>query len=183
MILPWQWRTIGDGPPIFTSITEDETEVLQQLARQSSCIVEVGAAYGYSTIVLAQQCPLVISIDPHVQMNTLMQFWQNLQVYDVASRVLVGLSDSAIMLDRLNGYAGYLDEGVDLVFLDGDHTREAVRKDIQLSERLIKKTGVIACHDYHEENCWGVTEAIDELLPTGHLVADTLWVWDSSDSS
>lgn len=176
MILPWQWRTIGGGPPIYTSITQDETEVLQQLARGSTCVVEVGAAYGYSTIVLAQQCPLVISIDPHVQMNTLMQFWQNLQVYDVAHKVLVGLSKSELMLDKLVG--NYFPGDVDLVFLDGDHTKEAVQRDIQLAGRLIRPTGVIACHDYHEDNCWGVTEAIDELLPQGHLVADTLWVYD-----
>lgn len=53
---------------------------------------------------------------------------------------------------------------VDMIFLDGDHTRDHCHKDIEVWLPHIKQGGIFAFHDYHEPNWMGVTESIDELL-------------------
>jgi cephalosporin hydroxylase len=52
-----------------------------------------------------------------------------------------------------------LKEKFDLIFVDGDHSKEAVLNDLRQAERLSKRFIVI--HDYDLEK--GVTEAVDEL--------------------
>jgi hypothetical protein len=54
---------------------------------------------------------------------------------------------------------------LDWVYIDGDHTYEAVKADLQAFRRLIRPGGVIAGDDYGVEGWWsnGVTEAVDEF--------------------
>ena len=50
-------------------------------------------------------------------------------------------------------------EKFDLIFIDGDHSKEAVLEDLKQAERLSKR--FIVVHDYDLEK--GVTEAVDEF--------------------
>lgn len=135
-------------------------------------MLEIGAAYGYSTVVLAQTAQLVVSIDPHEQMGSLLEFKRNITEYGIKDRVLMSIGDSKQVLPQLIG----TNMRFNLVFIDGDHHYEAVKADIANAKHLLCPSGVIACHDYHEDTCPEVAPAIDELLPNGKLVADTLWV-------
>jgi len=51
----------------------------------------------------------------------------------------------------------------DFVFIDGYHTYEQVKKDLYNYDKLIRKGGVIACHDYNHSGYPGVSKAIDEF--------------------
>jgi SAM-dependent methyltransferase len=62
-------------------------------------------------------------------------------------------------LDIRRGYskdrlAEISDASVDVCFIDGDHTTEGVRCDIQHAKRIVKPGGIIAGHDYHVQR-WG----------------------------
>jgi hypothetical protein len=61
---------------------------------------------------------------------------------------------------------------VDFVFIDAEHTRVAVRRDILAWENRVKPGGVLAGHDYD----WTpVREAVSELLPDA--VATSVCSW------
>ena len=62
-------------------------------------------------------------------------------------------------------------ESLDVVFIDLDHSYEAVKLDIQLWLPKVKKGGFIAGDDYHP-NWNGVIQAVDELLPHAKFIDD-----------
>jgi predicted O-methyltransferase YrrM len=69
----------------------------------------------------------------------------------------------------------FLNESLDVVFIDLDHTYEAVKEDIKLWLPKVKKGGFIAGDDYHEH--WkGVIQAVDELLPRAWFI-DDCWIY------
>jgi predicted O-methyltransferase YrrM len=69
----------------------------------------------------------------------------------------------------------FLDESLDVVFIDLTHTYEAVKEDIKLWLPKVKKGGFIAGDDYHE-NWKGVIQAVDELLPHATFI-DDCWIY------
>ena len=69
----------------------------------------------------------------------------------------------------------FLDESLDVVFIDLTHTCEAVKEDIKLWLPKVKKGGFIAGDDYHE-NWKGVIQAVDELLPHATFI-DDCWIY------
>ena len=187
MILPWRPVQIGDGPAISTSLTAAETDALRELAR-GRVVLEVGSAYGYSTIVMAQVADHVFSIDPHsgygALPDSLNVMRQNIHAYDVADKVTIMIGHSQPAMWALaRGGATF-----DLIFIDGDHRAEAVTADIT-NAILLSEDGpcVRAVHDYGEETCPDVKVAVDR---TSHRVAiraharahdrlvDSLAIWD-----
>ena len=69
----------------------------------------------------------------------------------------------------------FKDESLDVVFIDLDHSYEAVKEDIKLWLPKVKKGGYIAGDDYHE-NWKGVIQAVDELLPHATFI-DDCWLY------
>jgi len=62
------------------------------------------------------------------------------------------------------------DESIDFGFLDGNHTYEHLKKDIELWYPKIKKGGILAGHDY----TWGgVARAVNETLDDIKLIPNT----------
>src|SRR5690606_4951761 len=85
--------------------------------------------------------------------DTLTDFHRNLQRYGVADKVEACHPDSEP--PRL---------AYDLLFIDGDHSREAVEADVQKYLPYLAPDGVMAFHDYNEPCHPGVTEVVSELL-------------------
>jgi len=54
-------------------------------------------------------------------------------------------------------------EKFDFVFIDGCHTYEQLKKDLDNYSTLIRKGGVIACHDYKHPTYTVLTTAVDEF--------------------
>lgn len=67
-----------------------------------------------------------------------------------ATEVLKGVEDRAIMIRALSHQAVDLfeDNSLDFIYIDGDHSYEGAKKDIQLWFPKVKKGGLIAGHDY-----------------------------------
>jgi predicted O-methyltransferase YrrM len=66
-------------------------------------------------------------------------------------------------------------ESLDVVFIDLDHSYEAVKEDIKLWLPKVKRGGYIAGDDYHP-NWPGVIQAVDELLPHATFI-DDCWLY------
>ena len=67
-----------------------------------------------------------------------------------ATEVLKGVEDRAIMIRALSHQAVDLfeDNSLDFIYIDGDHSYEGAKKDIQLWFPKVKKGGLMAGHDY-----------------------------------
>ena len=61
----------------------------------------------------------------------------------------------------------YIDELVDIVYIDGDHRYEQVKKDIINYTKIIKQTGLISGHDYHLDD---VRKAVNETIGKPEMI-------------
>jgi predicted O-methyltransferase YrrM len=164
MLRTWHDVTPGDGPPIHTSVTEDEAARLGELAAGRD-VLEIGSARGYSAVVMALAGGRVTAIDDHSGAtwlgDTYTAMTSNLAAYKVTAEILRGRSET--LMPRLAA------EGrkFGVVFIDGDHGYHSVRHDVVWGMQLVAPGGTVACHDYREDNCPGVAQALDELFPAG----------------
>jgi predicted O-methyltransferase YrrM len=75
-------------------------------------------------------------------------------------------ADSALAAARFD------DASLDAVFIDADHSEEAVTRDIAAWLPKVKRGGVIAGHDVDQ---FGVAKAVSKILPTATVVG-RCWV-------
>jgi predicted O-methyltransferase YrrM len=156
-------------------LSQGEGELLYRLARDAPriyAIVEIGAWKGKSTVWLARGSKdgpknRVYSIDPHAgseahrsegEANTYATFVANLRkarVWDVVFP-LVTTSEEA---------AKSWQEGVGLLWIDGSHQYEDVRRDLECWMRHLVVGGVVALHDCDKP---GPARAIQECLNRSH---------------
>lgn len=170
MQLIWRDVSIGDGKPINTSLTANETAELQRLAKDAE-VLEIGSAYGYSTCMLALVAKSVVAVDPHFTHASEWTLVSNLTAYGVRDKVDIRVGYSQNVLPELAFYR------YDLVWIDGDHTAETVEHDVQWALKLLKPGGHLACHDYDEVTCPGVRHALDKLFGGPGTLTDTLAVY------
>lgn len=171
MKLEWRPMAPADGPEISTSLTMGEADELRRLAKDAE-VLEVGSAYGFSSIVMALAGAHVTAVDPHQWLNSHAAMVANLAAYAVFSRVEIDRRDSWTALPQMYN-AGRM---FDLVWIDGDHEARTVTHDVEWARRLLRPTGTMAVHDYGEDTCPGVKQALDAWKVPPRLV-DTLAVY------
>ena len=89
---------------------------------------------------------------------------ENLNSKKAVSRLLKKFNNNISL------YEGYSDKilnsidisYIDMVFLDGGHSYETVKKDLKILITKLKKNKIIICDDYNLKNC-GVKRAVDEF--------------------
>jgi SAM-dependent methyltransferase len=71
----------------------------------------------------------------------------------------------------LDAAASFADGSLDWVYIDGDHTYEAVKADLDAYYRAVKPGGFLAGDDYGVPGWWddGVTRAVDEFAAKASL--------------
>lgn len=173
MKLPWRpLRLSPDLPAISTSLTYREAEELRRLAAGKT-VLEIGSAYGFSTITMAKVAERVVSVDHHEHMKSADQLQLNLARHGVSDKVKVIVGNSKKILPTLEP------SQFDMVFIDGDHSTFGIQSDIISSLKLVKLEGCIAAHDYREDTCPEVAPVVDHYFPSG-VVTDTLFVTSNS---
>lgn len=85
-------------------------------------------------------------------------------------------------LPSLRAAAVLPDGGLDLVFLDGDHSYDAVKADIEAWLPKVRRGGVLAGHDYNNTAKYGdyfkgVDKAVNERWPAGAINIEPDYVW------
>lgn len=150
----------------------DELDWLYETAKGMKSIVEIGAFKGKSTHALLSGIGgqgIVYSIDPLAYPE-----WKN----DVFLEFIKNTGDFRnlcfLRLESEQAVRLFDDKSIDMVFIDGDHMYESVKRDIELWLPKTKK--LISGHDYHNftPNCAGVTKAVDELVQDFKL-RNTIW--------
>lgn len=110
-------------------------------------LVEIGSYMGASTFFLAKNFKHVISIDPYripiEQCGAEYEFIKNLCFFNNVSKIRMA-SEDAVGL--------FADNSIDIVYIDGNHNREYITKDIKLWIPKIKEDGFISGHDYYRSS-------------------------------
>lgn len=152
-------------------------------------IAEIGSYKGKSTVAIASGCKdgTVYAIDT----------WEGSQdprddtswlykTHDVFSEFQKNIEAFGnivpIQMDGCKASESFPDNTFDAVFIDAEHTKEAVIKDIQSWLPKIKSGGIICGHDYKYGDAKGnggwmtVIDGVNEVFGTPDEVHDTIWV-------
>jgi len=129
-------------------------------------VIEIGTCYGLSAAWFAQRVERVTCVDlwgaipcAGVPKNVYELFVRNMEALGVSDRITIvrGDSHSPETLQQV--------QPADLVYIDGDHTYEGCKKDIEMYGPLALN---ILCGDDYDpatEDLRGVPKAVDEMLP------------------
>jgi len=96
--------------------------------------------------------------------STLDIFHANVAALGLSRYVEPVVSDSLAAAEQLREMRG----SVDLIFIDGDHSYEGCRVDIEAWLPFLKPGGVMAFHDFGSRAS-GVTQAIFETIKAGRF--------------
>lgn len=148
--------------------------------------LEIGCAEGDTTEFLLKSLPelKLCGVDPYVDyidwngnsLNKLNEKFVNtmnrMKSYDERFRLIRKFSDDAI--------GDFEDESLDFIFIDGLHTYDQVKKDMENFYPKLKKGGLFSGHDYF--NIKEVRDAVREFaiqqeLKTIHSTEFDVWYW------
>jgi cephalosporin hydroxylase len=158
--------------------------IARELPPNAQC-VEVGVAWGRSTIFLAGQLLLrkkpgarIWAVDawdptwwrayPPGQRRCLATLVQNATAAELdLIHVIRTTSERAARI--------FLAGELDFVFVDGDHTYESVSRDLDAWRGKVRPGGILAGHDYAAR--WpGVVQAVNAIFPRRDIVVEeTIW--------
>lgn len=171
--------TLHQAKKIAGWMTDAELLFLAKIASQSRIIFEIGSYVGRSTRVLADNTEgKVYAIDPWKGTNyqgdektpcfntnelTFNTFYCNL-----ADKI----NDGTVIPITKSWNDFHTEIRPDMIFIDGDHRYESVKRDIEKALELYPK--YLLGHDY--ANGWpGVIKAVEEFFPGKIQLEDTIW--------
>jgi len=146
-----------------------ESNFLYRCARDgygNGSIVEIGSFKGRTTICLALGSKLkgrekIYAVDPLIDPQIRQQFTENIKKAKVDDYVIPLFKKSEEAISDFTAPTR-------LLFIDGCHEYEEVKKDILLWKKHLIEGGIIAMHDYLPENypnfLAGVNKAVNECI-------------------
>lgn len=165
--------------------TTFEIDKIAELAIGRRNALEIGAFIGKSSIAIAANAKKLLTIDPfdcHHSVvnedgnldrsksgyNNLPAYLNNIAGYDNI-RYIVGLSQDILPT---------LEETFDYIYIDGDHSYEGVKSDLNLCWPLLETRGILVLHDYgfKENYKLGIQQAFDERFDSYDGLQDSV-VW------
>lgn len=150
-------------------MTVDEVKYLKELVRwaQPKIIINIGAERGTSTLAMLEEVPnaTIYSID----ISPCEAEFENLAKAGFDADRVIRLLGRSQSIGKAWTYE------VDFIWIDGDHSYEAVRADIEAWFPHLKHEGIIAFHDYFEgdppaHNPSGAGRAVRETMGSYELV-------------
>jgi predicted O-methyltransferase YrrM len=119
-------------------------------------VLEIGAHKGVSTEAFALICKQVYTVDTWPDARALEEFKLRMSKYPNVAAIQGASPDALQHLPSAQ---------FDMVYIDGDHSYDAVAKDIAIARKLVKDGGVIAGHDYNDiEYFSGIKRAVTEAF-------------------
>jgi len=131
--------------------------------------IEVGVSFGYfSKHILENTNMILYSIDPW-EKNV--ELGHPEQAYESTQRILKSFGEKSIIIKKYSPEVckDFQDNSVDFVYIDGLHSYEAVKADIEGWYGKVKTNGIIAGHDYSEKDWSGVVRAVNEFVLKNNL--------------
>jgi predicted O-methyltransferase YrrM len=160
-----------------------ELHWLATMASTQQVIVEVGSFLGRSTRALGDNCPGVVhAVDPwpdevaaadvvgqvNDYPNKFIPFQKNLDDLILTGKVI---SHRTTFVPGL-----FPPASVDMVFIDGDHSEQAVLNDITIALGILRPGGVLSGHDYDPRDL-GVVRAVNHVFGGGEKAGLHASIW------
>lgn len=139
-------------------------DLCKRCLKSGSRVLELGSNDGVSTELFSFYAKEVVAVD-----------------INLTEKFIARMGDKTNVLFYHTSFANFLTqnkEQFDLVYIDGDHSYEAVKRDISdFMSRVKPGVGFLAGHDYNSETP-GVRKAVLEFFPEERveLFADSSWL-------
>ena len=129
-------------------------------------VLEIGSWHGgtlYHWLKNVQPGGVVVNIDnlsglPLDVWYATVQRWKSWKPDGVEFYSIIGDSDDK---ESYRLTHEYLKDGIDFIFIDGDHSYEMAKSDFDMYGPLVRKGGIIALHDITKEFAGNATTPID----------------------
>lgn len=153
-------------------------------------VVNVGTYAGRNLAAVAptirERNLKVLAVDPWASTSQYYQDegdWERTYTYftDAMKEFGITANVTAMKMTSFEAATTFKLRTLDLVFVDAEHTYEAVSCDIMAWRPLLKPGGILSGHDYGHPLYPGVAAAVDELLPRACCLGDvesTVWWCD-----
>lgn len=123
-----------------------ERDFLKQHASQYSggSVLEIGAWKGASTIALCETGNHVTSVD----------LWENGDVFDEFVENTKQFVNLTFFKGTSKQFFQQNNQLFDLIFIDGDHSRDCFYHDLMIGLSRLKSHGTLVCHDFSVGHSW-----------------------------
>ena len=167
---------------MFIGFIELLTVLSNKLDKTDYTMIEIGSYMGESTMMFASTglFSTIYSIDPldgYEEFNEMHdyswefirgEFTKNTKYFDS----IVYLQDFGYkVVDKFEN------DSIDFIYIDGSHSEENVRRDLELYLPKLKKNGIIAGHDYLELVWPDLVNVVTDIVGKPDIVfSDTSWI-------
>lgn len=137
-----------------------------------STFVEIGTWKGKSAVYMGEKMKEVRKIMNFYTIDLFLSrdndHKQFIDVEDLYKEAVKNIEPVKDVVNIIKGssheiYNNFEDGSIDFLFIDGGHTYECVKKDLQLWFPKVKYKGIISGHDYEERSA-GIRKAVDEFF-------------------
>jgi predicted O-methyltransferase YrrM len=149
---------------------EKELVWLAEQASKCTCILEIGSWMGRSTVAMAANTKgLVVAIDTWKGTfedghHTLLEGQPDTWLYDQFLKEIQGLGNIVPVQGKSTEVGRqWLSPVFDMIFIDGDHSYEAVKADIETWRPLLAPGGLFCGHDW-DRGQPGTVRAVRETV-------------------
>lgn len=160
-----QW--LGIKPP-FSQTTISERECLARHAKSKMSLMEIGVFQGVTTCVLrAAMHPqgLLIGVDPFFKNRLGICFYKLIALREIAKVAngkvkFLEMTSAHVSKEEWDGK----ENGLDFLFVDGDHSWDGIEGDWHGFKHLIVPGGIVALHDSRNCGACGSERYIQEVI-------------------
>lgn len=134
----------------------------------NNCVIaEVGVAVGASALYLAHKLNELGKVFTLYMIDNM--DYGNTDQFNIIYKNIInsnlGKYIELVWMDSLNASCRFPDVHFDFVFIDASHKYELTKADIRLWYNKVKEGGILAGHDYNDNEGIEVKMAVDEVIP------------------
>lgn len=161
-----------EGVPDFipTSTQDDNLRLINRFSEGRKSIFEIGTWIGRSAMGFAQNFSKVKTID-YLPGSDVAYGYNGFE----SGQLCKNLDNVEYLFQDSRSYSDF-SEQFDCIYVDGNHTYEGCKQDIELARKLCVDGGLIFIDDYYNPR-FGVNRAVNELSDTVYCVEDTTVVF------
>ena len=144
-------------------------QAIRSLNRPPECVAEIGSYCGGSTVVIGRAAA---RRNPGMRLYAIEPFTFHEARYQHDYETLFdrnvgewGLARNVVKVKKTSEKAALdWNRAIDFLYIDGDHSYEAVARDIRNFVPFVRAGGLFAFHDYKSAGKEGVRRAVDEFV-------------------
>ena len=165
------------APPVkVTAVEQRGRMLLSQIHAAPKIGVEIGIWKGWlSRYLLMDKSIFLFMVDPwkeasysETAADDEIARYTQAQHDDAMAEALRNVADfpdrhKVLRMTSLKAAEGFEEGTLDFVFIDGDHSYEGCRSDIEAWWPKVRMNGILSGHDYRKDKDYGVIKAVDEF--------------------